>query len=95
MKYELNIFRLAILQYGLDTVEDSLPMQTLEQGLDVLEIMRNIQIFVGKYLYNLNNQLFIEEKSNNKHLNTISICHVANSIRTHGIGIMNTTVSHI
>lgn len=61
-------------------------MQTLEQGLDVLEIMRNINVFVGKYLYNLNNQVFIEESSNNKHLNTINISHVANSIRTHGIG---------
>lgn len=67
-------------------------MQTLEQGLDVLEIMRNIHVFVGKYMYNLNNQVFVEEKSNNKHLNTINISHVANSIRTHGIGIMNTTV---
>ena len=31
--------------------------------------------------------------SNNKHLNTINIRHIANSIRTHGTGIMNTTVS--
>lgn len=84
--------RLALLQYGLTTVEDSLPMQTLEQGLDVLEITRNINVFVSKYLYNLNNQVFIEEWSNNKHLNTINISHVANSIRTHGIGIMSTTV---
>lgn len=78
--------RLACLQYNLETVEDNLPMQTLEQGLDVLEIMRNINVFVGKYLYNLNNQVFIEESSNNKHLNTINISHIANSIRTHGIG---------
>lgn len=85
--------RMAELQYGLRTVPDSLPMQTLEQGLDVLEIMRNIQVFVAKYLYNLNNQIFVEEWSNNKHLNTINISHVANSIRTHGIGIMNTTVN--
>lgn len=63
------------------------------QGLDVLEIMRNIHVFVSKYLYNLNNQIFVERTSNNKHLNTINIRHIANSIRTHGIGIMNTTVS--
>lgn len=68
-------------------------MQTIEQGLDVLEIMRNINVFVSKYLYNLNSQVFVEEKSNNKHLNTINISHIANSIRTHGIGIMNTTVN--
>ncbi|KRT79891.1 hypothetical protein AMK59_7525 [Oryctes borbonicus] len=85
--------RLASLQYGLNIIDSSLPMQTLEQGLDVLEIMRNINVFVGKYLYNLNNQVFVEEWSHNKHLNTINISHIANSIRTHGIGIMNTTVN--
>uniref|UniRef100_G1SN27 WASH complex subunit 4 n=1 Tax=Oryctolagus cuniculus TaxID=9986 RepID=G1SN27_RABIT len=63
------------------------------EGLDVLEIMRNIHIFVSRYLYNLNNQIFIERTSNNKHLNTINIRHIANSIRTHGTGIMNTTVN--
>lgn len=79
--------------------------------------MRNIHVFVSRYLYNLNNQvglvrrkmqtllltagsepmfplqIFVEKASNNKHLNTINIRHVANSIRTHGTGIMNTTVS--
>jgi len=37
-------------------------------------------------------QIFVERSSNNKHLNTINIRHIANSIRTHGTGIMNTTV---
>ncbi|XP_056631164.1 WASH complex subunit 4 [Diorhabda sublineata] len=85
--------RLAYLQYGLETIDDNLPIQTLEQGLDVLEIMRNINIFASKYLYNLNSQVFIERNSENKHLNSINISQVANSIRTHGIGIMNTTVN--
>uniref|UniRef100_T1J3X6 WASH complex subunit 4 n=1 Tax=Strigamia maritima TaxID=126957 RepID=T1J3X6_STRMM len=80
-------------KYNLTLIEAHLPSQTLEQGLDVLEIMRNIHVFVSKYLYNLNNQIFVERSSNNKHLNTINIRHIANSIRTHGIGIMNTTVN--
>ncbi|XP_022098788.1 WASH complex subunit 4-like [Acanthaster planci] len=84
---------LASQKYGLTMTEAHLPTQTLEQGLDVLEIMRNIHIFVSKYLYNVNNQIFVERSSNNKHLNTINIRHVANSIRTHGTGIMNTTVN--
>ncbi|XP_075894005.1 WASH complex subunit 4 [Nelusetta ayraudi] len=84
---------LATQRYGLAMTEAHLPSQTLEQGLDVLEIMRNIHVFVSKYLYNLNNQIFIEKASNNKHLNTINIRHIANSIRTHGTGIMNTTVN--
>ncbi|XP_066906361.1 WASH complex subunit 4 [Halyomorpha halys] len=64
-------------------------------GLDVLEIMRNIHVFVGKYLYNLNTQCFVEYVSTNKHLNTVKIHQIANSIWTHGPGIMNTTVNFI
>jgi len=37
-------------------------------------------------------QIFVEKTSQNKHLNTIGISHVANSIRTHGTGVMNTAV---
>ncbi|XP_059050047.1 WASH complex subunit 4 [Achroia grisella] len=85
--------QMAKFKFNLKTVQDNLPTQTLEQGLDVLEIMRNIHVFVSKYLYNLNNQIFIEKSSNNKHLNSININHIANSIRTHGTGIMNTTVN--
>ena len=29
------------------------------QGLDVLEIMRRINVFVSNYLYNMNNQVCI------------------------------------
>lgn len=86
---------LAKQKFQLDSVEDFLPTQTLEQGLDVLEIMRNIHLFVSNYYYNLNNQIFIEKSSKNKHLNTINIRHIANSLRTHGIGIVNTTVSRL
>ena len=94
----------------LNTVEDHLPAQTVEQGLDVLEMMRNIQVFTSGYNYNMNSQVtsrnysshlyllfvlkvFVEQTSNSKHLNTISIRHIANSIRTHGSGIINTTVN--
>ncbi|XP_011157073.1 WASH complex subunit 4 [Solenopsis invicta] len=86
---------LASYKMGLDTVQDHLPTQTLEQGLDALEIMRNIHVFVSRYLYNLNTQTFVEHSSNNKHLNTIGIRHIANSIRTHGTGIMSTTVNFV
>jgi len=84
---------LAYQKYSLALIEPYLPSSTLEQGLDVLEIMRNIHVFVTRYFYNLNNQIFVEKSSSNKHLNTINIRHIANSIRTHGVGIMNTTVN--
>ncbi|VVC44144.1 Hypothetical protein CINCED_3A019506 [Cinara cedri] len=84
---------LAKYKLNLETVDDKLPNHTLEQGLDVLEIMRNLNIFLSKYSYNLNNQLFIENNSTSKHLNTINIKHISNSIRIHGTGIMSTTVN--
>lgn len=57
--------------------------------------MRNLNLFVSKYSYNLSNQIFIENNSTSKHLNTINIKHISNSIRIHGTGIMSTTVSTI
>jgi WASH complex subunit 7 len=88
--------QLAEQKYGLELDNLHLPCQTLEQGVDVLEIMRNIHIFVASYTYNLNTQVFIERMTNasyRKHINTISVNHVANSIRTHGTGIISTTVN--
>ena len=84
---------LASNRYGLDFVNSQLPCQRIEQGLDVLEITRSMHIFVTKYSYNLNNQIFVEKASENKHLNVLLIRHVANSITTHGYGIINTAVN--
>jgi len=35
-------------KYGLSLAENHLPMGSLDQGLDILQIMRNIHIFVAK-----------------------------------------------
>jgi WASH complex subunit 7 len=85
---------LAHAKYGLELQPVHLPGQTLEQGVDILIIMRKIHVFTSGYAYNLNNQIFVQRSSeDNKTLNTINIQHIANSIRTHGTGIMNTTVN--
>jgi WASH complex subunit 7 len=55
--------------------------------------MRNIHIFVRLHRYNLNQQLFVEGDSEAKYLSTIGIKHIAASIRTHGLGVMSTTVN--
>jgi len=46
-------------KYGLTLTDNHLPMGCLDQGLDVLQIMRNIDIFVRRYNYNLNQQFFV------------------------------------
>ena len=42
---------LAKMLFDLTPLQDRLPSQTLDQGLDVLEIMRNIHIFVARLAY--------------------------------------------
>mmetsp|Transcript_14300 Transcript_14300/g.21613 ORF Transcript_14300/g.21613 Transcript_14300/m.21613 type:complete len:1166 (+) Transcript_14300:135-3632(+) len=83
--------------YTLNLMPVYLPGQTLGQGLDVIIICRRINEFVNQYSYNMHQNMFVEKKakSNSKHLDTINVRHVANSIRTHGTGIMNTTVNFV
>lgn len=49
--------QLAEQKYGLELDDIHLPCQTLEQGVDVLDITRNIHNFVASYTYNLNTQV--------------------------------------
>lgn len=82
----------ARFKYDLHLVEDQLPSETLEQGLDLLDIMRFMNEFATKFVYDMNSQVFIQATSGNNFLNTVSVGHIVNSLRTHGIGIMNTAV---
>jgi len=74
---------LAHEKFGLALMDSFLPMGSLEQGLDVLQIMRNIHIFVSRFSYNMNMQQFVEFRPDkaSKHLNTIKIQSIAASIR--------------
>lgn len=74
---------LALEKLGLHLMDNFLPMGSLEQGLDVLQIMRNIHIFVSRFTYNMNMQQFIEFRPDkaSKHFNTIKIQSIAASIR--------------
>jgi WASH complex subunit 7 len=86
---------LALEKLGIQLMDNFLPMGSLDQGLDVLQIMRNIHVFVSRFTYNMNTQQFIEYRPDkaSKHLNTIKIQSIAASIRQHGLGVLNTTVN--
>lgn len=86
---------LAQEKFQLQLMDNFLPMGSLDQGLDVLQIMRNIHIFVSRFTYNINMQEFVEFRpdKNSKHVNTIKIQSIAASIRQHGLGVLNTTVN--
>lgn len=86
---------LAAEKYGLRMTEVHLPGTAhFSEALDVLEIMRHIHIFVSRYNYNMNTQIFLERAFDQKHLHMISIYHIADSLRTHGTGIVNTVVNY-
>lgn len=87
---------LAAEKLGLELMDSYLPMGSLDQGLDILQIMRNIHIFVSRFSYNMNMQQFVEFRpdKNSKHLSTIRIQSIAASLRQHGLGILNTTVNY-
>ena len=40
---------LAVEKLGLELMDSFLPIGSLDQGLDILQIMRNIHIFVSRY----------------------------------------------
>eukprot|EP01034_Spumella_vulgaris_P022423 gene22423-28547_t len=73
---------LAAEKLGLVLMDNYLPMGSLDQGLDVLQIMRNIHVFVSRFTYNMNMQQFVEFRpdKSSKHLNTIKIQSIAASI---------------
>lgn len=54
-------------KYGLTLTDNHLPMGSLDQGLDVLQIMRNIDVFVRRYNYNLNQQFFVVRGGRRSH----------------------------
>lgn len=43
------------------------------QGLDVLEIMRNIHVFVANYCYNLNNQVYTVQATRTVYYNDMPV----------------------
>eukprot|EP01042_Synura_sphagnicola_P000515 gene515-547_t len=86
---------LAQMKYKLQLVDYYLPMGSLEQGIDALQIMRNIHVFVKRFTYDMNSQYFVEFRTDNasKHVNTVQLESVVASLRQHGLGVLNTAVN--
>ena len=60
-----SMMNLAQQRYGLKFANTQLPAQTLDCGLDLLDMIRNLSLFVSRYGYDLTNQLFIEKSNPN------------------------------
>ena len=80
--------------FGLNLHNVYLPNQTIAQGkFDIFTIIRNIPGFIQNYNYNLLSQRFLEVTTESKMIASISIRQISDSISTHGMGILSTTVN--
>ena len=79
---------LAMEKLGLNVLNSHLPSQQVEQGLDVMQLLRKTQQFVESYHYNLHTQVFFERTTETKQLKTIGVNQMVYSIRQHGVGIL-------
>ncbi|KAJ6648574.1 WASH complex subunit 4 [Pseudolycoriella hygida] len=77
---------LAEKKCNLETVDDHLPTKTLDQGLDLLFVMRNLDEFITNYSYDMQNQEFFKKLG--KKVETLTVGHMINALRTHGLGIV-------
>ena len=66
----------------------------LDQGMDLLAISKKLNTFISRYKYNLHSQFYVEiTNESSKHVHTLAISHIKSSLRTHGAGIISTTVN--
>ena len=70
-----------------------LPNQNLDQGKNVLEIVRSISTFARNFTFNLHNQQFIEIVKDSSYINIIDVQQISSSLYTHGKGIVNSIVN--
>lgn len=85
---------LAYHLYGLELQESLLPPQKVEQGLDIIQIIKKLNEFVMTFHFSLHTQVFFERTDDTKRsINVFGVAQAANSFHTHGIGIRNTILN--
>lgn len=86
----------AKMKYDLSLIDSFLPIEVIDQGINLLEIVKSLPKFIKAYNYDLLNQLFIEEAiKDKKRISIVSSNQFVNTFRTHSIGIINSIVNKI
>ena len=86
---------LAWEKYKLSLSQVYLPWKTHDQGLDLLQLSKNLNNFVMEMKYNQLSQFFMQPTYENiSHIQTFNTNHVINSLRTHGLGTIHTIVNN-
>ncbi|GMT14623.1 hypothetical protein PFISCL1PPCAC_5920 [Pristionchus fissidentatus] len=84
---------MAEFRYGLRPLDGRLPHSIINQGLDVVNVMKALNTFTATYNYDLYHNLFVEKRSSSRTLHILSWEHISNSLRMHGMGVVNTSVN--
>lgn len=82
-------------RYGLNLTDPHLPDGSLDQGVDFIDILRDLDPFIARYNYNLIEQSFVERRPERgaKCLSTINIKCISASFKQHGIGVVSSAVN--
>jgi len=84
---------LAKEKFSMDIIPSHLPAQQLEQGIDILSLLRELGKYVSKYNYNIHTQVFMETTPETRQMKTIGVKQMLYSIKTHGVGVMGTVIN--
>lgn len=85
---------LAKQKYKLQLTDVHLPSKSLDQGLDLLNITKKLASFVAQFKYNMHGHFFVEVSSEDaSHVQCLTYNHIGNSLTTHGIGVVATTIN--
>ena len=90
--------QLAVQAHGLRLPRLRLPPASLDHGLDLLEIVRQLTAFAPRFAYALHANCFVERPAfaaQRRQLHVLGLRHVTHSVRTHGVGVANTAVNGV
>jgi len=77
--------------YSLNIQDNLLPPKKLQQGLDLIFIVKNLHYFVSNYHYSLHIQVFFE-RITKESIEVFGVTQAVNSFNVHGMGIRNTVL---
>ena len=86
---------IAAERFGLNLTDPLLPDGSCNQGVDLVDLLRDLGSFAFKYNYNLVEQAFVERRPEPgaRFVSTFGIDCVAASFKQHGVGIASSAVN--
>mmetsp|Transcript_92222 Transcript_92222/g.192845 ORF Transcript_92222/g.192845 Transcript_92222/m.192845 type:complete len:1244 (-) Transcript_92222:152-3883(-) len=91
----LRMRSLAERRYGLRILEGSLPAGSQDNGLDVINLMKEIDKLAAQYSYSIHQQFFTQSSNQQADkIHIVTLDHVAASVQIHGVGIVNTAAAY-